>query len=147
MEKPFMAEQSSDRPLKIVRKMLANDSFSQWMGVEIVEVKEGFCKIACTIDSRMLNGFQVTHGGIVFSLADSALAFSAATYGRIALAIDNSISFIKKTKAGDRLVATSKCRSLTHKTGVFEITVTNANGEVLALMKGTVYRTGEEFEI
>lgn len=134
-------------PYKIVTHMIENDPFSQWMGIKILDVKEGYCKISCKIRKEMLNGFQVTHGGIVFSLADSALAFSAATYGRVSLAIDNSISFTRKTTAGETLVASSTCIHITHKTGVFEIDICNSNAELIAKMKATVYRTGEHFDV
>ncbi len=133
------------RSLKIVNHMLENDPFSRWMEVKILDVREGYCKISCPVKEEMLNGFKVTHGGILFSLADSALAFSSATYGRVALAIDNNISFMKKTTAGETITAESKCVSLSHKTGVFQIRITNDKDELVALMKGTVYRTSEEF--
>jgi acyl-CoA thioesterase len=142
-----MADQKETRPYKIVAHMMENDVFSQWMGIEILDVKEGYCKIACTVTDEMLNGFYVTHGGILFSLADSALAFSAGTFGRVSLAIENSISFTKKSGTGDKLTAESTCINLTHKTGLFEVKITNDDDELLALMKATVYRTGEEFPV
>jgi acyl-CoA thioesterase len=92
----------------------------------------------------MLNGFDVVHGGIIFSLADTALAFSAATAGRVALALDNSISFTKKAHIGDTLTAHSKALNLTFKTGLFDVKVTNQSNELIASMKGTVYRTKDE---
>ncbi len=138
---------NSGKEHKIVSHMLNNDPFSQWMGVEIEEVEEGYCKISCTVNQEMLNGFSVTHGGIIFSLADSALAFASATFGRVSLAIDNSISFAKKSQSGDRLTAISSCINLTHKTGIFDIKVINQNDELIAQMKATVYRTGEEFDL
>ncbi|PWN06453.1 PaaI family thioesterase [Rhodohalobacter mucosus] len=137
----------SNRPEEIVNRMMKDDAFSRWMGVSVLEVREGYCKITCPVSEQMLNGYRVTHGGILFSLADSALAFSAATYGRVSLAIDNSISFTKKSTAGDRLVAVSECINLTHKTGLFEVRVLNEKEDLLAVMKATVYRTGEEFDL
>lgn len=134
-------------PHKIISHLLKSDPFSQWMGVTIEDAGEGFCKISCPIKKEMLNGFSVTHGGIVFSLADTALAFSAATYGEVSLAIDNSISFTKKSATGDQLTATSNCLNITRKTGLFEIKVTNSDEELIAVMKGTVYRTGKEIEL
>ena len=142
-----MDESPSIPPTEIVKLMLKNDPFSRWMGIEILEVEEGFCKIGCSVKDQMLNGFSVTHGGIIFALADSALAFSSATYGRVSLAIDNSISFARKTSSGDRLIATSKCLNLTHKTGIFDVNVFNGDEELIASMKGTVYRTKEEFTL
>jgi acyl-CoA thioesterase len=136
-----------DKARRIVAHMMKHDEFSRWMGVEILDIGEGYCKITCNIKKEMLNGFGVTHGGIAFSLADSALAFSAATYGRISLAIDNSISFTQKTGEGNQLVAESKCLNLTYKTGLFEISVRDENENLVAVMKATVYRTGDEFPV
>ncbi len=147
MGKHFMADFDIDRAKRIVAQMMRNDAFSRWMGIEVVKVGEGYCKISCPVREEMLNGFNVTHGGIVFSLADSALAFSAATYGRVSLAVDNSISFTQKTVPGDRLTAESSCIKLSHKTGLFEVRIKNDAGELIAIMKATVYRTGEEFQI
>lgn len=142
-----MADLKESTPHKIVQYMLQNDPFSLWMGVELLEVWEGYCKISCPVKKEMMNGFDVTHGGILFSLADSALAFSSATYGRVALAIDNNISFLKQTVTGDTITAESECISLSHKTGVFQVRITNDKNELAALMKGTVYRTSREFEL
>jgi acyl-CoA thioesterase len=143
----FMTDETANRPRAIVEHMMKQDTFSRWMGVNIEEVREGYCRISCTVTDNMLNGYQVTHGGILFSLADSALAFSAATYGRVSLAIDNSISFTKKSTSGDRLTAVSECLNLTHKTGLFETRILNEKQEIIAVMKATVYRTGEEFDV
>lgn len=137
----------AEKANKIVSHMMQNDAFSRWMNIEVIAVDKGYCKVSCTVREEMLNGFRVAHGGIPFSLADSALAFSAATYGRVALAVDNSISFTRKTQAGDRLTAESSCLHLTHKTGLFEVRITNQAGELVAIMKATVYRTSEEFQI
>ncbi len=58
---------------KIVNKMFDKDAFSQWLGIEIIEVKDGYCELKMTVRKEMLNGFQIAHGGIAYSLADSAL--------------------------------------------------------------------------
>ncbi|WP_083750101.1 PaaI family thioesterase [Rhodohalobacter halophilus] len=132
---------------RIVARMMEKDEFSRWMGVKVLKVDEGYCKVTCPIRKEMLNGFSVTHGGIVFSLADSALAFSAATYGRISLAIENSISFTKKSVEGDEITAESRCIHLTHKTGLFEVKVHEQNEKLVAVMKATVYRTSDSFDV
>lgn len=138
-----MDEESIVNPHQIVQSLLEKDPFSQWIGVKIIDAKLGYCKIQCTITKEMLNGFDVAHGGIIFSLADTALAFSAATTGRVALALDNSISFTRKAKLNDVLTATSKNLTLTSRTGLFEVTITNQYSEIIAFLKGTVYRTKE----
>lgn len=130
-----------DEPIKIVKDLLKNDPFSQWMAIEVVEAEHGICTVKCEITGIMLNGFKVVHGGIIFSLADTALAFSAATAGRVALALDNSISYTKKAILGDTLSARSEVINLTYRTGLFDIKVTNQSSDVIAVMKGTVYRT------
>lgn len=142
-----MSEADHAKEHKIVNYMLENDPFSRWMGVQVLEVRKGYCKISCPVTADMQNGFDVTHGGILFSLADSALAFSSATFGRVALAIDNNISYLKKSAAGDTISAESECVNISNKTGVFLVKVTNAEKELLAIMKGTVYRTEEEFPV
>lgn len=109
------------------------------MGVAISDVSIGFCSIKCTVSEQMLNGFSVAHGGIIFSLADSALAFAAATTGRPALALDHSISFTRKVLAGDTLTATAKQVNLTRKTGLFTVEISNQASQVVAVLKGTVY--------
>lgn len=126
---------------ELVEKLLRQDPFSNWMGIEIIEVNEGFCNIRCRIREDMINGFGVAHGGIIYSLADTALAFSAATGGRIALALDNSISYTKKARLGDTLSACSEAINVTHRTAVFDIRVINQSSDIIATMKGTVYRT------
>ena len=136
--------ETSREPLQIVEDLLQKDPFSQWMGLKIISADEGDCKVQCKITETMLNGFDVVHGGIIFSLADSALAFSAATAGRVSLALDNSISFTKKAHIGDTLTAHSKALNLTFRTGLFDVKITNQSDELIASMKGTVYRTKEE---
>lgn len=132
---------STQSPLQIVRELLINDPFSKWMGVEIIEVEKGSCTIKCPVNESMLNGFDVVHGGIIFSLADTALAFSAATEGRVALALDNSISYTKKAHLGDTLTARSEAVNITYRTGLFDIKVHNQSSDIIAVMKGMVYRT------
>jgi len=137
-----MVEKTRD-PLQIVSELLLQDPFSRWMGIEILEADLGRCSVQCTVSKQMLNGFDVVHGGIIFSLADTALAFSAATTGRVALALDNSISYTKKARVGDTLTAQSEAINLTFRTGLFDVKVFNQSSEIIAVMKGTVYRMKE----
>lgn len=128
-------------PHQIVTKLLKNDPFSQWMGIEILEVKKGFCKCRCTINKSMQNGFAVTHGGIVFSLADTTLAFAAATYGNVSLAIEHSISFIKKTEADTTLISEASCLHMGSNTGNIKVDIYDSERNLVATTKGLVYRT------
>lgn len=142
-----MSNSSNFSPKKIVNHMLENDAFSQWLDIKLIEVEEGRCLLKCRLTDKMLNGYKIAHGGILFSLADSAIAFASATYGRVAVAIDHSISFIKKAVSGDVLSVKAETLSMGFKTGVIRVEITNQNEELVAVVNGTVYRTGERFEL
>ncbi len=131
---------------RIARHMLDNDAFSRWMGVEILETAPGRSVLRAQIRDEMTNGFAVTHGGLIYSLADSALAFAAGSRGRVAMTIESSISHIKAVYSGDVLTAEAEEVKLGRQTGVYNITVSNQNKKVVAVMRGTVYRTNREIE-
>ncbi len=95
----------------------------------------------------MLNGFDIAHGGITYSLADSALAFASNSHGIQSVSIETSISHTKPVKEGDVLTAIAIEKNLTSKIGVYEVVVTNQADVTVALFKGTVYRTGKEWEV
>ena len=130
---------------KVVGKMYDNDAFSQWLGIEVVEVKDGYCELKMTVRKEMLNGFQVAHGGIAYSLADSALAFASNSHGRKSLSVETSISHTVSVKEGDVLTANTEELSLSDKIGVYHITITNQDNQEVAYFKGTVYRTTKEW--
>lgn len=124
--------------------MMADDAFSQWLGIEVVDIKPGYAKLEMQVRQEMVNGFNVTHGGIAFSLADSALAFASNSYGRVALALENNISFMKKVMPGEKLTAETEELSIGRRIAVYNISVINQDDEKVALFRGTVYRTKEE---
>lgn len=126
----------------VVIKMMAEDLFSQWLGITVIDVRDGYSKIQMTLRQEMLNGLGVVHGGVVFSFADSAFAFACNSRNNISLAVDTNISFIKDIKPGDVLIAEAKEIHNGKRTGVYLITVTNQNKEQVALFKGTCFRTG-----
>ncbi len=129
---------------KVVDKMMADDAFSQWLGIEVVDIKPGYTKLEMTVRDEMVNGFGVTHGGIAFSLADSALAFASNSYGRVAVAMENNISFMKKVMTGDTLTAETEELSIGRRIGVYNISIINQKDEQVALFRGTVFRTQED---
>lgn len=131
---------------KIVAAMMAEDSFSKWLGVEVLEVKDGFAKIKMTVRKEMLNGHGVTHGGISFSLADSAFAFASNSHGQKAVSIETSINHIKPIFEGDELVATAQKESTSKSLGQYIVRVTR-NNELVGLFKGLVFRKNEEWEV
>jgi len=132
-------------PAEIVSRMMENDTYSQWLGINIDEVSEGFCSLTMVVRKEMLNGFGIAHGGIAFSLADSALAFAANSHNKKSLALDASISFTTPVKENDRLTAIAEEVNLTRKTGIYYINVQNQDGKKVALFKGIVFRKDEEW--
>ncbi len=130
---------------KIVNKMFDKDAFSQWLGIEIIEVKDGYCELKMTVRKEMLNGFQIAHGGIAYSLADSALAFVSNSHGRKSLSVETSISHTVSIKKDDVLIARTEELSLSDNIGVYLISITNQNKQEVAHFKGTVYRTSKEW--
>lgn len=127
----------------VVDHMMLNDFFSQWMQVEILEIKEGYSKIKMTIRKEMVNGFGIVHGGLPFSLADSAFAFACNNRNNLSVALDVTITFTKAVNVGDELTAEAKEVHNGRSTGVYLITVTNQKNEQVALFKGTCFRTGK----
>ena len=130
---------------KVVGKMYDNDAFSQWLGIEVIEVKDGYCELKMTVRKEMLNGFQIAHGGIAYSLADSALAFASNSHGRKSLSVETSISHTVSVIEGDVLTAITEELSLSDKIGVYLITITNQDNQKVAYFKGTAYRTSKEW--
>ena len=132
-------------PEKIVDKMYTNDGFSQWLGIELIEVKDGYCELKMTVRKEMLNGFQIAHGGIAYSLADSALAFASNSHGRKSLSVETSISHTVTVKKDDVLIAMTEELSLSDNIGVYLISITNQKKQEVAHFKGTVYRTSKKW--
>jgi len=132
-------------PKEIVHKMYDNDPFSKWLGIEIEQISEGACSLSMTIKKDMLNGFGIAHGGITYSLADSALAFAANTHGKQSVSIDTSINHTEALKEGDKIVAVAKEESLKNKFGFYKIEI-KRDDTIVALFKGTVYRTNKDWE-
>jgi len=126
---------------EVVARMLARDTFSQWLGVELVEVAAQRAVIRMTVRPEMANGFGFAHGGIVYSFADSAHAFATNSSGEISVAIDCSISYPASIRAGDVLTATAVEETSTNRLAFCEVTVRNQSDAVVAHFRGTVYRT------
>ena len=130
---------------KVVKKMINGDNFSKWLGIEILEITEGFCKLKMTVRKEMTNGFDIAHGGISYSLADSALAFAANSYGIQSLSVETSISHLRKIKHGDTLIAETKEISKSNKSADYNINIINQDNIEVANFKGKVHRTNREW--
>lgn len=125
----------------ILQTMLAKDNFSQWMGLQVTEYREGYCQLQFTITDTMLNGFGIVHGGILFAAADSAFAFACNSHGRLSVALDAQISFIKPAKADDTVVVTATEVHTGNRTSFYNIVIFLQNGIIIATFKGTAFRT------
>ena len=132
---------------KIVNLMFTNDAFSQWLGIERLRVAPGICDLRMTVRSEMLNGFAIAHGGISYSLADTALAFASNAHGLKCYSVETSISHVKMVVQEDVLTTVVEEKSLSNRIGVYHITVFNQNNEAVAFFKGTVHRSEKSWEI
>ncbi|MEO6301778.1 MAG: hotdog fold thioesterase [Bacteroidia bacterium] len=132
---------------EIVNTMMKNDFFSQWLGIIILEQKEGACKLSLTVRKDMLNGFGIAHGGITYSLADSALAFASNSKGRKSVSIETSISHIVSLKENDELIAEAFCETETEKLGHYQVKLFLKSDpqKMVALFKGIIYKTSKNW--
>ena len=130
---------------KIIDQMYNHDAFSQWLGIERVVESPGHCVLQMKVRTEMTNGFGIAHGGITYSLADSALAFASNSHGQKAVSIETSISHTKPVFPDDILTATAKEESLGVKIAIYQITVSNQKNELVPLFKGTVFRRKESW--
>ena len=126
---------------EVVAHMMEHDLFSQWLGIEILEIKEGYSKVKMAVRKEMINGFGIVHGGIAFSLADSAFAFACNNRNILSVALDTSINFIKPVQVDDLLTAEAQELHNGKSTGLYHITITNQQDHLVAKFKGLCYRT------
>jgi acyl-CoA thioesterase len=125
---------------RVVAAMMAKDTFSQWLGIRVVNVQPRSVTIEMTVREDMLNGFGVCHGGVTFSFADSALAFASNTHGRVTMSIENGITYPTSVALGDVLTADAEEESASKRLAFYRVTVRRRD-EIVALFHGTVYRT------
>ncbi len=134
---------SEDKAKRIFNKMMEKDRFSHWMGISPVLLEEGHCVIQMTVKEKMLNGFEILHGGVAYAFADSAFAFASNSFGRIAVSIQGSMNFEKSSVLGETLFAEAKAIRVNHKTANFDVEIYNQNKEVYYRFRGTVYRKSD----
>lgn len=129
----------------VIDQVFKQDLFSQWLGIELVEIKEGSSKIKMLVRPEMINGLGIVHGGIIFSLADSSFAFACNNRNILSVALDTAINFIKPVHIGDILVAEAIEIHNGRSTGLYHVNITNQNGHLVSLFKGTCFRTSKTF--
>ena len=134
---------NDEKAKQVVDKMMRDDLFSQWLGIEVLEVREGYSKIKMTVRKEMINGFGIVHGGIAFSLGDSCFALACNNRHNLSVALDTAINFTKPVHVEDELVAEAKEIHNGKSTGLYHISITNQRDHVVAFFKGTCFRTGK----
>lgn len=138
-----MTDDAQELAERIVKGMTSRDGFSAWLGIEILEVAPAGSRLRMTVRRDMLNGFGVCHGGVTYSLADSALAFAANGHGSITMSINNEISYSVPVMEGDTLTARAEQVSASNRIAFFNVDVRNQNDISVAHFHGTVYRTSK----
>jgi acyl-CoA thioesterase len=126
---------------RVVAGMLAEDAFSRWLGIEVLEIAPHHSVARMTVRPEMCNGSGICHGGATFALADSAFAFACNTRGTVSVALDVSVSYPNAAHAGDVLTAVAEPETDPRRVGFWRVTVTDAAGAPVALFRGTAYDT------
>ena len=129
---------------QVVEKIVSTDQFSRWLGIEVLESKEGYAKIKMEVRPEMMNGFGIAHGGIAFSLGDTAFAYACCSRNNLSVALDTAINFIKPVHSGDLLVAEATELHNGKSTGLYQILIRNQHAHLVASFKGTCFRTHKE---
>lgn len=127
--------------METVSAMLAADAFSRWLGITLVTVRPGHCVLTMRVRQDMVNGFGVSHGGVVFSFADSAMAFACNSGEFVTVAVDNQIAYPAAIQVRDTLTATASEDASSGRLGFYRVTVRNQHDVIVALFRGSVYRT------
>ena len=131
---------------KIPYKMLSQDPYSSWLGIEIISCEVGRVKVGMTIREEMLNSMDKAHGGISYSLADTAFGFTANTHGKYAVTIETSINHIEALDKGDYITAEATLDL--QKTNIgFNVVEVKKGDTLVALFKGVVYRSNKDWEV
>ncbi|SEG10939.1 acyl-CoA thioesterase [Jhaorihella thermophila] len=125
-----------ERARRSAQAMWAEDNASKWAGMEITHIDEGTATLELTVEPHHCNGHGICHGGVTFMLADSAFAFACNSRNQSTVAQHNVISFIAPGRQGDRLRAVAREVSLTGRSGIYDVTVTNQDGTVIAEFRG-----------
>ena len=143
-------EQTSDEQRlaeRVVSAMMRRDAMSQWLGIEILAVAPRRCTCRLTVRDDMVNGFGVAHGGIAFSLADSAFAFACNTHGHVTVSIENSVTYPAPIRPGDVLTAVAAEEAASNRLSYYGVEVRNQRDEIVALFRGAAFKTNRPLDL
>ena len=132
-------------PKAIVQQMLDHDLFSQLLDINVIEILEGKCTISMKVKEQMTNGFKIAHGGIAYSLADSCAAFTANSFGKIAVTQESKIKYLKKTFTGDKL--TASCMTSFDEKKNLEVRIENQANELIAVYSCQIHYTSKHWAV
>jgi acyl-CoA thioesterase len=124
------------------RAMYGQDRASQALGMRVVEVRPGYARLTMQVREDMVNGHQLCHGGLIFTLADSAFAFACNTYDLVTVASAATVEFLLAARLGDELTAIAEERSRSKRTGIYDVAVSNQRSECVALFRGRSHQLG-----
>ena len=125
---------------RVADSMYERDTASQGLGIRILRVAPGHAELTMTVRADMLNGHEICHGGFIFTLADSSFAYACNSYNLNTVASGCGIDFLAPAREGDVLVAVAQERSISGRTGVYDIEVKSEAGVKIALFRGKSYR-------
>ena len=131
-----------ERARRSADAMWASDRASQALGMKITDVRPGIATLEMTVRDDMVNGQDIGHGGLTFTLADSAFAFACNSYNTVTVAAGATIEFLAPGRLGDELTATAQERSRSRRTGIYDIEVRNQKGECVAMFRGRSHEVG-----
>lgn len=124
--------------------MFARDAASQALGMKLVEIRPGYARMTMPVRSDMLNGHQTCHGGFIFALADSAFAFACNSHNHTTVGAGCTIDYLAPGRMDDMLTAEAVERTLVGKTGIYDVTVCNQEGKMIATFRGKSHRVAGE---
>jgi len=142
-----LAEEYSLPGLEQIRERIVQDPFACFLGVELLELREGYSKTTITVGEHMLNFMDLLHGGVIFSLADIAFSAACNSYGQVAVALNVSINFLDAVQAGTRLYASATEESRGRRTALYRLAVTTEDCTLVALCHGTAYVKDQVLDI
>ncbi|MEM1538037.1 MAG: hydroxyphenylacetyl-CoA thioesterase PaaI [Candidatus Nezhaarchaeales archaeon] len=131
---------SREDELHALFKKFSDDAYCKFMGIELLELRRGYSKVAMTVRDEMLNFHGVAHGGAILSLADAAFAAASNSHNKVAMALSITINYRHPVSKGVRLIAEAVEESLGQRTALYRMTVTTEKGDLVAVCQGLVYR-------
>jgi len=135
-------DDADDVAARTAETMYSTDAASQMLGMEIVAVAPGSATLRMEVAPEMINGLDVCHGGIIFSLADSAMAFASNSRDDVSFAVSADMTWLRPARRGDVLTATAHEAATAGRNGVYDVEVHSESGELLAVFRGRVRATG-----